>query len=310
MLQKLKDRLVALGPQNRLTQMALNWHARGKGYKLDFSDPARIWIVKGDRRLALAPRDLTFVPVMLDVFDVFFSSIVPQTIDGVQQLDFSQPGLHTYQRSGKSFYCASIPEEEPLEQYTHWYTPQPGDIVWDAGAYSGATACMLADLVGPTGKVYSFEPDDLNYSYLMKNLEYHSVTNVIPVRKALSATTGTTTFFMNGTMASGIRDFVVYSDDQQTREVPTISMADACAELGCSPTFIKMDIEGAELAFIEGAKDYLSNHPTHFAIETAHRVGGEYTDKRIEAIFTEIGYKSHSSEEFSQMFTWASPPVA
>ena len=99
-----------------------------------------------------------------------------------------------------------------------------------------------------------FEPDDLNFAYLEKNIAHHGITNVIPVRKALSGTTGTTTFFMDGTMASGIRDFVVYSDSKHNKEVPTISMEDACKEFGCVPSYVKMDIEGAELAFIDGAK--------------------------------------------------------
>ncbi len=288
MLQKLKDYLVGLGPKNRLTQIALSLHARRLGFRLDFSDPKRIWLEKGNRRLALASRDLTFVPIMMEVIDLFFDSIQPTVVDGKETLDFSQPAFHTYKRSGMGFFFPSIPEEDPLDQYTYWYTPQPGDIVWDAGAYSGATTCLLASMVGPTGKVYAFEPDDLNYTYLEKNIAHHGITNVIPVRKALSGSSGTTTFFMDGTMASGIRDFVVYSDTKHNKEVETISMEDACKELGCVPSYIKMDIEGAELSFIEGAKEFLKTHPVHFAIESYHRVHGDYTYKKLDPIFEGI----------------------
>jgi FkbM family methyltransferase len=165
-------------------------------------------------------------------------------------------------------------------------------------------------MVGPEGKVYAFEPDDLNYAYLIKNIARHELPNVIPVRKALSGSSGTAQFFMNGTVASGIRDFVVYSDDVKTREVPTISMEDACRELGSVPSYIKMDIEGAELSFIEGAKAFLKSHPVHFAIESYHKVDGEYTYKRLDPLFEEIGYDHLSSNVFEQMFTWARPHIA
>jgi FkbM family methyltransferase len=310
LLQAVKDYLVGLGPDSRLTQTALTLQARRLGFKLDFSDRTRIWLEKGNRRLALARRDLTFVPIMMQVIDLFFDSIQPSVVDGTETLDFSQPAFHTYKRNGVGFFFPSIPEEDPLDQYTHWYTPKPGDIVWDAGAYSGATTCLLASLVGPTGKVYAFEPDDLNFAYLEKNIAHHGVTNVIPVRKALSGTSGTATFFMDGTMASGIRDFVVYSDEKHSKQVPTISMEDACKELACVPTFVKMDIEGAELPFIQGAKEFLRSHPVHFAIESYHRVDGEYTYKKLDPIFEEIGYEHLSSDEFKQMFTWARPRVA
>jgi len=39
LLQKFKDYLVGLGPENRLTQIALSLHARRLGYKVDFKDP-------------------------------------------------------------------------------------------------------------------------------------------------------------------------------------------------------------------------------------------------------------------------------
>jgi FkbM family methyltransferase len=307
LLQNLKNYLVGLGADNKLTQIALTLHGRRQGYKLDFKDPTRIWLEKGNRRLALARRDLTFVPIIMEVIGLFFDSIQSTTIDGKETLDFSKPAFHVYKRTGMGFFFPSIPEEDPLEQYTYWYTPKPGDIVWDAGAYSGATTCLFASMVGPTGKVYAFEPDDLNFAYLEKNIAHHGLTNVVTVRKALSDTTGTTTFFMDGTMASGIRDFVVYSDSKHSKEVPTISMEDACTELGCVPTYVKMDIEGAELAFIQGAKEFLKSHPVNFAIESYHRVNGEFTYKKLDPLFAEIGYDYVSNDHFKQIFTWARP---
>jgi hypothetical protein len=48
----------------------------------------------------------------------------------------------------------------------------------------------------------------------------------------------------------------------------------------------------------------------NFAIESYHRVDGDYTYKRLDPIFAEIGYEYLSSDEFVQMFTWARPKAA
>ena len=136
MLQKLKDSLVSRGADSRLTQMALSLHGRRLGYTVDFSDPTRIWLEKDNRRLALARRDVTFVPIMMEVIDLFFDSISRyHAVREGDDLDFVlQPAFHTYKRSGMGFYFPSIPEEDPLDQYfRYWYAPQPGDVVRDAG---------------------------------------------------------------------------------------------------------------------------------------------------------------------------------
>jgi hypothetical protein len=63
----------------------------------------------------------------------------------------------------------------------------------------------------------------------------------------------------------------------------------------------------ALFAFLQGAKEFLKRHPVNFAIESYHRVDGEYTYKMLDPIFAEIGYDSISSDIFKQMFTWAKP---
>src|SRR4030042_7144688 len=46
-----------------------------------------------------------------------------------------------------------------------------GDVVLDMGANIGYFTILAARLVGKKGKVYSFEPEPRNYSYLKKNIE-------------------------------------------------------------------------------------------------------------------------------------------
>jgi hypothetical protein len=104
-----------------------------------------------------------------------------------------------------------------------------------------------------------------------------------------------------------LKEFLTYSDHRFFKTISTITVDDACAELGTVPNFVKMDIEGAEVEVIKAAKAFLSNHVIHFAIESNHRVDNELTSKALERIFPEIGYGVCSSDKYGQMFTWATP---
>jgi FkbM family methyltransferase len=106
-----------------------------------------------------------------------------------------------------------------MDAYTMEYGPKDGDTVWDVGAHAGATAYFLSQMVGSSGRVYAFEPDESNYAYLLKNLEMHGATNVIPVKKALFSSTGRTIFNMDGTMSAGIHDLLVTREQARSRRL-------------------------------------------------------------------------------------------
>ncbi len=304
-VQSVKNRLVKMGPKNPLVRTALRIHARQKGFHLSYS-PAGIHLSRQGRSMILNEQQFVQVPSMLVCFDLFFSTITVTRRDGIDILDFSRPGLHHYSRRGVSFHFPSVPEDDVLDAYTKEYLPQAGDVVWDVGAHAGATAFFLSQMVGPSGRVYAFEPDESNYAYLLVNLEKHAVTNVYPVKKALSGMSGRACFHMDGTMSAGIHEYLVYSGNGRLTDVETITIADACAQFGGVPALIKMDIEGAEVAAIEGSADFLSRHSIHFAIESFHRLGDQYTHQLLERLFPTLGYQVESGSFGGQVFTWAS----
>ncbi len=307
-VQVVKNLLIRQGPESLSVRAALSFHGRRRGFRMRFSRDA-ISFRRGNQELVLAPAQFVQVPIMMEAFDLFFSTLYPKSIEGIEVLDFSRPGLHRYRKNGAEFLFPSVPEDDVMDAYTYGYTPKTGDIVWDAGAHAGATAYDLSCAVGPTGKVFAFEPDDSNYEFLLKNIAAHRLANVIPVKKALTGRTGPVIFQMDGSMSAGIRDFLLYTNAGGAKTVSGISLEDACSEFGC-PAFIKMDIEGAEVAVVKGSAGFLKEHPIHFAIESYHPVDGELTYVALERLFPEIGYKVESSDKFGQMFTWATPAAA
>jgi FkbM family methyltransferase len=305
-MQWIKDRIVERGPKSPIVQSALAIYARLKGFRCHFPE-SKIFLEKGSRRLILDSGQYIQVPIMMRQHDLYFSTMVSETRGGHEILDFSRPGVHRYSRSGAAFRFPSIPEDESMDIYTRWYTPNLGDVVWDAGAHAGATSYFLAQMVGPTGKVFAFEPDEIAHEYLLANIEASGLKNIIPVKKALAAHDGETSFFGDGTMAAGIPEYIVYRDASRITKVPCFTMATACEELGGTPTFVKMDIEGAELPVLETSMGFLAEHPIHFAIETNHKVNGQMTAGPIERVFRSIGYAAESSESTGTLYTWARP---
>ena len=305
-MQLIKDYLVRLGPDNSLVRIALRLHARRRGYEIEFANGA-IMLRKTGTEMVLSKEQYVQVPIMMECYDLFFNTIEGETCGNRKVLNFSKPNLHRYIRSQVELYFPSIPEDDVMDAYTHCYRPGPGDTVWDAGAHAGATSYFLAQMVGPDGKVFAFEPDDLNYEYLTRNIQMHALRNVFAVKKALAGVTGTAEFSMDGTMSSGLSEYLVYSNKRHFKTVQTISFADACADLGAVPKYVKMDIEGAEVATIENSQSFLKENPVQFAIESYHRINGELTCKALESLFSGIGYDVRSSDKFGQMFTWASP---
>lgn len=307
--QRIKNRLIEMGPESPVLRLALSLHGRRNGFRIHFQ-PGKVEIQRGNQTMVLPKKEVTQVPILMECFDQFFGTFEPQVKDSNRILDFSEPGFHRYLKSGIGFYFPCVAEDDSLEAYTHWYIPKPGDIVFDVGAHAGATSYFFAQMVGATGRVYAFEPDERNYSFLLKNIELHSLSNVIPVKQAIAGKTGELLFSMDGTMSAGLVDCIVYADKQAIRPVQARTLADTCAELGVYPNFIKMDIEGAETAVIREAGGFLKTHAIHFAIESYHRVDNEFTYKELDRLFPAIGYQAQSSRDYGQMFTWAKPAVA
>lgn len=306
MLTALKNRLLQAGPNSAVVFQAFRLQALKDGIRLKRADGV-IEMTKGRHRVLLNPRDVISIPFMVHLWGLFFDTVEGEQRDGYTLLDFSQPALHHYRKTGLSFYSPSIAEDECMDAYLTSYAPQAGDVIWDVGAYAGMTTYMFAKMVGPSGKVIAFEPDETNFEFLLRNIELHKLENVVPVKAALSDETGTATFCMDGTMSAGLTKTLAHSDAGKSRMVETLSPEDACARFGGVPRYIKMDIEGAELSVVAACKDLLKAHPVHLVIESNHVVDGKYTAGPLEAIFSEIGYKAWSSDKFGQLFTWAEP---
>jgi FkbM family methyltransferase len=129
------------------------------------------------------------------------------------------------------------------------------DTVFDIGSHIGYVSIAMSKIVGEQGKVYSFEAIPATSNKCKRNLELNSCVNVNLTNKALSDKSETTVFRIpdggeNYPMASMIwhsssKDFVEV-------EVESITIDTDTRFSSLSPTFVKIDVEGAEGKVIKG----------------------------------------------------------
>lgn len=128
----------------------------------------------------------------------------------------------------------------------------------DIGSYAGLYAILTARLVGPTGRVYAFEPSPVPRQSLEENIRINSLDNVTVVPYAVSDQKGVCRLFTPHSVSSRSSLKVVPSDRSPlSQEVETVRLDDFCMEHGIKPDVVKIDVEGAEAAVFAGGRKTL-----------------------------------------------------
>ena len=263
-------------------------------------------LCRGNKQIRIARHHLLYSIDLAKHFETYFSPIQPKKMGNCLEVDYSRPHLHTL-ANGLQFEISSLPEESAaLDTYFRFYHPEPGDLVFDIGAYCGIFTHELSRAVGPSGRVVAFEPDPVNIESLRRNVSRHNLTNVTVVQEAISDREGETQFNSEGCLGSALNLSIDRPGAGVSVTVKTTTFENACKRFG-TPAFVKIDAEGAEIEIINGSSNFLRKNSIHFALDTNHIRNSHTTDKAIEEIFHACGYEVESSEEFSFMTTWATP---
>ena len=305
---KIRPLLIRIGPSNSFMRIAaslvINVMAREHKTKVIFSSQ-HIDIIKEKKIIRLNPKHWIYALSLSKDFSAYVDCVEPQKINNYELVDYSKVHLQKFKLSGLEFEVASFPEEEKaILDYFKWYTPQKGDTVFDLGANCGLSVYYLSKSVGESGKVYAFEPDPINFEILLRNIKRHGLDNVIPHPKAIASENGFLEFFSEGTIGSTLARQSNRTTTGKILNVESISLQNACYIYGV-PSFIKMDIEGAEIEVINASRELLQKNSIHFAIDTNHYKNGILTCLEIEKIFSECGYEVSTSSESGFATTWA-----
>ena len=182
------------------------------------------------------------------------------------------------QTGGRGLSCA-LPEGEqihvlPEHRYLSWNPVEyaafraataPGMIALDIGANVGAYAMLLGQWVGPAGRVYAFEPSSTAFDGLVRHIALNRQQGVVrPIASAVSDRNGTGHLVVAGT--AGESHLTDADDRRQTVRVPLQTIDEFCEREAIRPSFIKIDVEGAELAVLRGARETISRSGKELAL--------------------------------------------
>ena len=137
----------------------------------------------------------------------------------------------------------------------------------DGGAYDGDTVREFLSLGAPLTRVLSVEPDTHNYKKLCAYAQTTDMPKVTPIPCALGEYDGETTFCASGNRNAGIE---ALSHRYRTETVSLRSIDSLCEETGFSPDCIKLDLEGAELPALRGARATIARRP-RVSVAAYHR---------------------------------------
>jgi FkbM family methyltransferase len=146
----------------------------------------------------------------------------------------------------------------------------PGDVVLECGAHHGFMTILIANWIGPLGRVTAFEASPASAAILRRNVELNRLSDrVIVEARAVGARAGilkiseeSNSVPLTGRFEPGMR-------------VPVVRL-DEFADL--APTLVKLDVEGFEMEALRGASRILERRPK-LAVEVHVDMMRRYGDR-------------------------------
>ena len=170
---------------------------------------------------------------------------------------------------------------EPKNVQAIQNTVQENDIAYDVGAHVGYFSVLMGDIVGSGGRVIAFEPRGLNLGYLQRHVSVNNCDNIKIVSKALGDHSGHAKLETRTGSGTG------YVSDTGDEDIEITSI-DELVESGAlpPPTFLKIDVEGGEMAVLRGARKVIESQRPRMILATH----GDEIDAECRALLTEWDY--------------------
>lgn len=146
--------------------------------------------------------------------------------------------------------------------------------VLDVGAHIGLVALPMSKVIAKEGQVHCFEPAAKNLTYLKRHILLNQANNIHICEQLVGDSVANNIgFFEQERSATGMNSIAPRTKHEKKyrKTVKQQTTIDAyCKEHHLAPEVIKIDVEGAEMSVLHGARDvikqyqptiYLSVHP-------------------------------------------------
>ena len=171
-----------------------------------------------------------------------------------------------------------------------------GETAFDIGANIGVYTKFLSEFVGPSGRVLSLEPVPETFSYLSYNGRKLGLTNIRLISAAACDFDGTTSMSIPNYHDGGKNLYQAQISSEANGNTFWVSAKrlDSLIEPEMVPSFIKIDVEGAELSCLMGAEKLLDAHKPSLLVEISSDPDGANTDAaKVFEFLSARGYSSY-----------------
>jgi len=187
-----------------------------------------------------------------------------------------------YDRVSRSLFLRGRFESEVVAALKKYLSP--GMTFFDVGANIGLFSIIASQLVGPLGKVHTFEPDPRNFRRLTRNIAISHFSNVILNQLALLDKNGTISlrsvaedglgmFSTVGEPLRGVPPTIRTSEKTLTQEVTCSTLEEYAIHHRVERIdLVKVDVEGAELSVLRGCEQLLKRKDAPVLIVEFNRV--------------------------------------
>ncbi|SMC26362.1 methyltransferase, FkbM family [Desulfacinum hydrothermale DSM 13146] len=191
------------------------------------------------------------------------------------------------------------------DAYSLKYFIGKGNTFIDVGANYGVFSVVASKLVGPTGMVVSIEPQPLLAKLVKKNLEANGESPFQVFECGCSDREGSTELFVprGSSGAAGVYKSFSATGEHRVLKVGLKRLDDLVLSLRLPGSlFVKLDVEGHELAALKGCRDLIRERKPKLMIEinndAMHSAGVSIED--YVAFLKAMGYK---------YFVWMDRPL-
>lgn len=184
---------------------------------------------------------------------------------------------------------------EPLTTKLILQSLKKGMICIDIGSNIGYYAILESRVVGEEGKVIAIEPSPANFTYLKKNIDLQTISNIESYNIALSNNSGYINFLVDHkSNLSRVVENIETSSGGEIIKVPAETLDSFLQNKSIGRLdFLRMDVEGHEFEIFQGMHETIRKFKPLIIMEFHKSVLGKEKAKKLLYEIKNDGYKLH-----------------